>query len=69
MDAEGGLHQPLAEGKGVIVMAGPGRFAEPEANLQFEEHKSEEAVRQSERLLTARFEVPILGEEPNQICL
>ena len=48
-----------------------GRFAEPEANLQFEEHKSEEAVRQSERLLTARFEVQVLGEEPllKQTCL
>ena len=39
MDAEGGLHQPLAEGKGVAVRQGLDA-QRPEANLRFEEHKA-----------------------------
>ena len=39
MDAEGGLHQPLAEGKGVVVRQGLDA-QRPEANLRFEEHKA-----------------------------
>ena len=39
MDAFGGLHQPLAEGKGVVVRQGLDA-QRPEAKLRFEEHKA-----------------------------
>lgn len=39
MDAEGGLHQPLAEGKGVTVRWGLDA-KRPEANLRLEEHEA-----------------------------
>ena len=39
MDAFGGLHQPLAKGKGIVVRQGLDA-QRPEANLRFEEHEA-----------------------------
>ena len=56
MDAEGGLHQPLAEGKGVVVRQGLD-VKRMEANLRLDEHESHKRL--------SKWEDPSSGFQSN----